>query len=182
MTIRSMAGALLGGAFTLLSCAGHRSPIPTARHVDVDRFMGDWYVIASIPTWFERNAYDAVESYRRNPDGTIATTFRFRRGSFEAPIQTYEPKGFVRDASGAVWGMQFVWPIRSEYRILEVADDYSHTVVGRTKRDYVWIMAREPALPEATYRRIVGDLAALGYDTNELIAVPHRERAAADAR
>ena len=176
MTNRGMAGALLGSAFTLLACASQRTPIPTARHVDVDRFMGDWYVIASIPTWLERNAYDAVESYRRNPDGTIATTFRFRRGGFDAPIQTYEPKGFVRDASGAVWGMQFVWPIQAEYRIAWRDEGYQQTIVGRSKRDYVWYMARTPQVSPQDYQAAVDRIAAMGYDTSRLRRVPQSVR------
>jgi apolipoprotein D and lipocalin family protein len=173
-TLRGLASGLLGG-IAALACASSRPPLATAPHVDLDRFMGDWFVIASIPTWFERDAHDAVESYRRAPDGTIETTFRFRRGGFDAPIQTYEPKGFVRDdPSNAVWGMQFVWPVKAEYLILEVADDYGHTVVGRNRRDHVWIMARAPRMPEADYERIVRDLDEAGYDTSRLVKVPHR--------
>ena len=86
MTNRGMAGALLGSAFTLLACASQRTPIPTARHVDVDRFMGDWYVIASIPTVIERDAHEAIESYRLDADGTVATTFTFRKGGFDGEV------------------------------------------------------------------------------------------------
>ncbi len=58
-------------------------PIRTVEAVDLDRFMGDWYVVAHIPTWLERDAYNAVESYRLDPDGTVATTFSFREGGFD---------------------------------------------------------------------------------------------------
>ena len=62
-------------------------PIRTATAVDLERFMGDWYVIANIPTFIETNAYNAMESYRLAEDGTVATTFTFREGGFEGATQ-----------------------------------------------------------------------------------------------
>lgn len=84
-----------------------------------------------------------------------------------------EPRA-VRDASNAVWGMQFVWPIRAEYRIVYLAPDYSETIVGRSKRDYVWIMARTPTSSEADYARLAARVGELGYDVAKLERVPQR--------
>ena len=85
-----------------------RPPVPVVQHVDLDRFMGDWYVIASIPTYIERDAWNAIESYKLDPDGTIATTFTFNEGGYDGPERLYTPRGFVVDrTSNAVWGMQF---------------------------------------------------------------------------
>ena len=89
-----------------------RPPITLASTVDISRFMGDWYVIANIPTFIEKGAHNAVESYRLDTDGTIATTFTFRAGSFEGKKKRYQPRGFIRDASGAIWGMRFLWHSR----------------------------------------------------------------------
>ena len=122
-------------------------PIRTAEHVDLARFMGDWYVIANIPTFLERGAHNAVESYRLLDDGRIATTFSFNEGSFDGERKTFRPTGFIRDqGSNAVWGMRFVWPIKADYRIVYVDDAYRYTIIGRLKRDYVWIMARSPTI------------------------------------
>lgn len=149
-------------------------PIHTVEHVDLNRFMGDWYVIASIPTFIEKDAFNAIESYRLDEDGTVATTFRFNKGSFDGPLKTYTPRGFIRDkTSNAVWGMQFIWPFKAEYRIMYLADDYAKTVIGRSKRDYVWIMAREPSIPDAEYKRILKFLSDQGYKLNDLQRVPH---------
>jgi apolipoprotein D and lipocalin family protein len=150
-------------------------PIATAPQVDLDRFMGDWYVIANIPTWIERNAYNAVESYRRNPDGTVATTFTFRKGGFDGPEKRYHPTGYVFDTeSNAVWGMQFLWPIKADYRIVYVDPAYTRTIIGREKRDYVWIMARQPSIPEEDYARLLALLAEQGYDTSKIRKVPQQ--------
>jgi apolipoprotein D and lipocalin family protein len=143
--------------------------------VDLPRFMGDWYVIASIPTFLEKDAYNAVESYVLNPDGTVGTTFRFRKGAFDGPTREYEPKGFVRDTgSNSVWGMRFVWPIKAEYLIAYLSEDYAQTIIARNARDYVWIMARAPTIPDADYEKLVALVAAMGYDTAKLRKVPQR--------
>ncbi len=151
------------------------NPIYTVDRVDLNRFMGDWYVIASIPTFIEKDVYNGVESYRLAKDGTIETTFTFNKGGFDGPVKTYRPRGFVRDTeSNAVWDMQFVWPFKAEYRIVYLNDDYTQTVIGRTKRDYVWIMAREPSIPQADYERILQFLADQGYDNSKVQKVPQQ--------
>lgn len=105
-------------------------PIPRPASVDVPRFMGDWYVIAHIPSRPEREAFDAVESYAPRPDGRIQTTFTYRKGSFQAPLKSMHPIGKVEaEGNGAVWGMQFIWPIQAEYIIAWVDEGGKHASV-----------------------------------------------------
>lgn len=169
----------LFGSLSLALGAGCSSngpvPIRTATDVDLPRFMGDWYVIAHIPAFLERNAFNAVESYRLLDDGRIATTFSFNDGGFDGRRKTYNPTGFVIDnGSNAVWGMRFVWPIKAEYRIVYVDDAYKHTIIGRSKRDYVWIMARSPAIPPEDMRVLTRIIVAQGYDITRLRKVPQQ--------
>ena len=157
----------------LSACATTSPSIPPVSNVDLPRYMGDWYVIAHIPSFWERDAYDALESYRLDEDGRIRTTFSFRKGGFDAPLETMEPVGtVVPGTNNAVWGMQFVWPIKAEFVIVDVDPAYSRTIVGRSKRDYVWLMARTPQLPKAELDAAVARIGALGYDTSRLRMVP----------
>ena len=143
--------------------------------VDLQRFMGDWYVIASIPTFIEKGAHNAIESYRLDTDGTISVTFTFRDGAFDGKEKRYTPRGFVRDVTtNALWGMQFMWPIKADFRITYLADDYSQTIISRQKRDYVWIMARTPTIPEADYQRLLKIVEAQGYDVRQVQRVPQQ--------
>lgn len=170
-----------------LACAGllagcQTAPLPPLEvvpRVEIERFMGDWYVIAHIPTWPERNAWNAVESYRLNQDGTVATTFTFHEGGTNGPARRMTPTGYVLDtASNAVWGMQFIWPIKADFRIAYLSKDYGLTVIARQKRDYVWVMARTPEIPESQYVDIVQRIAAWGYDVTKLRRVPQQWEAA----
>ena len=171
----SLAALLFAGSSLIFGGCSSRPPITVAPHVDLPRFMGEWYVIANIPTFIEKGAHNAVESYRMNPDGTIATTFTYRLDSFSGPEKRYEPTVFVLDKqSNAVWGMRFIWPIKADYRIVYLDPDYTQTVIGREARDYVWIMARAPSIPEADYQKLIDLLRREGYDVSKINKVPQK--------
>ena len=161
-------------ANVLASCAGNKmKTIATVNPVDIPRFMGDWYVIAVIPTLIETQAYNAIENYKLDADGTISTTFTYFKGAFDGPFKTYQPRGFVNKESGnGVWGMQFIWPIKADFRIAFLDADYQRTVIARNARDYVWIMARTPQISDAQYIEMTDFVKNLGYDMSKLRKVP----------
>ena len=150
-------------------------PLRPVDRVDLERFMGSWYVIVSTPTFIDRDSFNAVESYSLEPDGTISTTFTFQKGGFDGPERIYRPRGFVRpDGSNAVWGMQFIWPIKADYQIVYLDKDYTRVIIAREKRDLVWLMARDPVLPQAEYRALVDHIVALGYAEDSLRLTPQQ--------
>ena len=159
--------------FALTACSTVE-PLQTVEDVDIERFMGDWYVIANIPTTIEKGAHNAIETYRLDDDGSIATTFTFNDGGFDGELKTYKPRGFVSEESNAIWGMQFIWPIKADYRIFYLDESYTVTVIGRNKRDYVWIMARTPQIPEQDYLQMLKLLAEQGYDISQIKKVPQQ--------
>ena len=173
--MRYLSAILFSTVLLIISGCQTVKPIRTVDRVDLNRFMGDWYVIANIPTFIEKDAFNAIESYRLDDDGTVATTFKFNKGSFDGPLKEYHPRGYVRDKnSNAVWGMQFIWPFKAEYRIIFLSEDYSQTVIGRTKRDYVWIMARKKTIPADEYEEILKFLQEQDYNIKDIIKVPHQ--------
>jgi len=164
-----------GIVMTITGCGSQ--PQPTIPAVDLSRFMGDWFVIAHIPTRLERDAFDAVESYALRPDGRVQTTFRYRNKRFDAPLKILRPVGTVRPGFGnAVWDMQFIWPFAAEYVVVYLSDDYSQTIVGRSARDYVWLMARTPTISEADYSSAMERIRALGYDVSRVRRLPQSVR------
>ena len=159
----------------LAGCSSSLPPLRTVQKVDLNRFMGPWYIIACIPTFIETDSYNGVESYTLKPDGTVDTVFTFREGGFDGPQKRYNPHGFIVDrVNNSTWGMQFIWPIKAEYLITHLTPEYTLTVIGRSKRDYVWIMARTPRIPEEEYGKLVQDLAVQGYDVSKLRKTPQR--------
>lgn len=167
---------------TLLTClcavftgCSSLPPIKTVDYVDINKFMGGWYVIACIPTFIEKDVYNGVESYRLAPDGTINTTFTFNQGSFTGKPKKYQPTGFIVPNTGnAIWGMQFIWPIKAEYRIAHLDANYQTTIIARNARDYVWLMARKPAMDDTQYANFVEQIKGMGYDTTKLVKIPQQ--------
>ncbi|RAN82972.1 hypothetical protein B5P43_02645 [Bacillus sp. SRB_336] len=162
-------------ALLLSATAGARDwpPITPVAHVDLPRFMGNWYVIATIPTRFEKNAYDALEVYTLKPNGDVATSFHFRSGSFDGEKKAIHSTGIVTPGSGsAVWGVQVFWPLKAQYVVAYLKGDYSQVIVARDARDYVWVMARTPAIAQADYDALLARVGALGYPLEKVRKVP----------
>lgn len=176
-------------AKTLLACAvaavsgtasaGHLPPIQPVEHVDLTRFMGTWYVIAAIPTHFERNTYNTVETYTLQSDGRVRATFDYLKGAFDGPPKSVHSTGYIQPGSGnAIWGMQFIWPLKAEYIIAYLNDDYSETIIARNKRDYFWVMARTPTIPHADYDAMLDRIKQMGYSLAEVRKTPQQWSAA----
>ncbi|MDE2423024.1 MAG: lipocalin family protein [Betaproteobacteria bacterium] len=163
----------LSGLLMLSGCQQTvHPPMSTVEQVDLQRFMGSWYVIASIPTFLEKDISNAIETYRLNNDGTVETVFTYHVDGVNGPLKKMTGKAFIKDTSHAKWDMQFIWPIKADYRIVYLAEDYSLVIVGREKRDYVWVMARAPQISEATYNDMQTRIKNWGYDIEKLKRVP----------
>ncbi len=167
-------GLMLAGSSAQADDLPAITPVP---NVDLPRFMGDWYVIATIPSWFEKDAWNPVETYRLEPDGRIDTLYRYRKGGFDGARKEIASTGFVTPGTGnAVWGVQLLWPIKAQYLITYVNDDYTQTIIARDKRDYVWVMARTPTIPQADYDALVERVRDLRYPMDRLRKVPQDGR------
>ena len=163
--------ALLSGVLlmNLLACSHNPTePLATVAHVDLDRFMGDWFVVATIPTLFEKGLFNPVEHYARNADGSIKITFSYRRGSLTAPKQQITATGFIQNSvTNATWTMQPFWPIKAEYLVIYLEED-QFTIIGRSKRDYLWIMARDAHIAPQALAALVDRAVALGYPREKI--------------
>lgn len=166
--------ALIGALF-LAGYAQAAQPIQPVSHVDLSRYMGRWYVIASIPSKPERGGHNAVETYRLNPDGSVCTWFRLRPGSFEAPVKLIHSTASIVPGTGnAQWSVHLYWLLRLQYLVGWLKPDYSQVMVVRDKRDYLWYMARTPQVSDADYRAMLDRAKAMGYDVKNVVKVPQR--------
>ena len=107
----------------MTGCALNDSPLPTAENVNIDRFMGRWYVHGYTPIIVDKDAHNAIEHYRLDADKKIQTTYQFRDGGVDAEIKTLTPVGWVDEEvdSNAEWRMQFIWPFTADYIILHLS-------------------------------------------------------------
>jgi apolipoprotein D and lipocalin family protein len=158
----------------LAACSTH-PPLKKVEKVEISRFMGKWYVIANIPTFVEKEAHNAVETYSwNNKENRVDVVFEFNKGSFKGEKKTYTQKAFVIDDSGSEWRIQFFWPLKFPYIIMDLADDYSYTVIGVPNRSYIWIMSRTPTLEEKTYQGILKRISGQDYNISLIQKVPQK--------
>lgn len=167
---------LLLSSLGLLSCSSMKhAPLQTVPQVDLKRYMGDWYVFANIPYSLEKGKVGTLDRYALRPDGRIDNIFLFRRGSLDAPLEQWKGVAWVHNkATNAEWRVQFVWPLRLPYLIIDLDPDYQWSVIGYPSRKLAWVLSRKPALDEATYRGILQRMAKQGYDTRLLAKVPQK--------
>lgn len=175
--MRTSLPTLLAATLLLSSGAlGAQAPLPTVPSVDLDRYAGTWHEIARYPNRFERMcARDVTANYTRRSDGTIAVVNSCRKedGTMtraEGVARVVAPaKLEVRFAPAWLSFLPFVW---GDYWVIDLAPDYSYSVVGAPGRDYLWILARNPQLDDATMAAILARLPALGFDPARLVKNP----------
>lgn len=146
---------------------GHEnSPLQTVPYVDLDRYLGKWYDIASFPQRFQKGCACTTATYSKNADGSIKVVNRCRVGDKEK-VRTAKAK--VKDKkTNAKLSVCFFWPFTGKYWIIDLADDYSYAVVGHPSRNYLWILSRQPLMDEAVYSGILDRLRQQGYDVSRL--------------
>lgn len=162
------------GLITMLTAADTQTEQTLVDYVDLEKFMGDWYVIANIPTPFEKGAVNAIENYKWNEEKQIVeVTFDYRKGSPDGKPKHMTQKGFIYNKeTNAEWRVQPLWPLKLGYLIIDLADDYSYTVIGVPSRKYLWIMARESSLSDSVYQAILGKVEKQGYALDKIQKVP----------
>ena len=173
MKNRIVLSALIACSFLLMSCQSPKNPLPTESYVDLESFMGTWYVVGYTPILVDGKAHNATEHYYLKPNGRIQTTYQYRKGSFDGPLKTFRPKGFIyNEATNAEWRMQFIWPFKAEYLILHYDEKRGETIIGHPNRKYAWIMLREPEHEAATYERLLNQIVDLGYNSEQIQRLP----------
>jgi apolipoprotein D and lipocalin family protein len=142
----------------------------TVPRVELSRYLGDWYEIASFPQSFQRGCTASMASYALRADGDIDVVNRCRNGSPTGPEKVARGRARVVDkASNAKLEVSFFRPFWGDYWIIDLGVNYEFAVVGHPSRDYLWILARERRLEPSVYAAILARLAAQGYETHRLV-------------
>jgi apolipoprotein D and lipocalin family protein len=162
--------ALSAGCFTSTTERLRLPPLQTVAHVDLSRYLGTWYEIANFPQSFQRGCTGTTATYTLRADGDIDVLNRCRKGSLNGEEKSVLGRARVVDrATNAKLEVSFFRPFWGDYWIIDLSDDYSYAVVGHPSRDYLWILARTPTMPEATYQSLVTRLQVQGYETSRLM-------------
>lgn len=144
------------------------SVLETVDNVDLDKYSGKWYEIASYPQFFQKDCYCSTAEYTPM-EGYIAIKNKCRKDSINGREDEIDGKAFVVENSGnAKLKVQFFFPIKGDYWIIDLADNYSYAVVSNPTMKYLWILSRTPHMEDETYTSIVNRLRKRGFDLNKL--------------
>jgi apolipoprotein D and lipocalin family protein len=165
--------ALAVGVASLTAAASDRRPLEVVSSVDLDRYLGTWYEIASYPAWFQRDCTAVTAEYVLREDGLISVVNSCRKGSLDGKLKQSKGRAKVVDeTTNAKLKVSFFGPFWGDYWIIDLDPDYQWAVVGVPNRKYLWILSRTPTMDEVLYQEIVGRLPAAGYDPTPLNRTP----------
>jgi apolipoprotein D and lipocalin family protein len=162
-------------AFALLSACAHAPagpPLRTVDHVDLKRYTGRWYEIATIPMSFQKGCVGVTADYSLREDGDVDVVNTCRKERLDGEVRTATGKAWSVDPSNARLEVRFFWPFHGSYWIIDLDPDYRWAVVGHPSRTYLWILSRSPQMDEGTYQAILGRLREQGYDLTPLVQTP----------
>ena len=151
-----------------------QAPLEVVPQVDLARYMGTWFEIASFPQRFQKGCTDSRAEYRVRTDGDVEVLNSCLR---DGKVDTAKGKAWVKDkTTNAKLKVSFFWPFRGDYWIIELGKDYEYAVVSAPTRKYLWILSRTPKMEEPKYLEIVGRLKDRGFDVAKLSRTPQGNR------
>lgn len=144
-------------------------PLETVPYVDLQKYMGKWYEIAAFPQRFEKGCHCTAAEYEMTDKGYVRVINTCRKDSPDGKVKQAEGKAFVvKGSNNAKLRVQFFWPFRGDYWIIDLAEDYGYAVVGAPDRKYLWILSRTPQMDPVLYQNIVDRVARKGFDISKL--------------
>lgn len=145
-------------------------PVQTVETVDLDRYVGTWYEIASFPQRFQEGCAGTTAEYSFDDDGGIRVVNRCFDEALTGPERVAEGRARLPDPSApARLEVSFFGPFWGDYWVLDLDDDYQFAVVGHPGRDYLWVLSRTPQLDPVVYQGILDRLHAQRYATDRLV-------------
>ncbi|MCX6188720.1 MAG: lipocalin family protein [Bacteroidetes bacterium] len=153
----------------MLACKSLSPNLQTVSFVDLHKYEGKWYEIASFPLSFQKFCHCTTAEYTLSDKGFVIVENRCNKDSIDGKQSYIKGKAFVVANSGnAKLKVQFFWPLTGKYWIIDLADDYSYAVVSHPNKKHLWILSRTPVLNETYYRQIVSRLVEKGFDISKI--------------
>ncbi|UCD28297.1 MAG: lipocalin family protein [Planctomycetota bacterium] len=145
-------------------------PLDVVEYVDLTRYIGKWYEIASYPAPFQAGCVATFAEYSLREDGKIRVVNCCLDRSLDGPERRVEGVARVVDEqTNAKLKVSFFWPFEGDYWIIDLDEDYQWVVVGEPSRRYLWILSRTPDLDDAIYQDILSRLPDKNYDPAGLV-------------
>lgn len=156
--------------------AADNLPLPTVNYVDLNKYMGKWYEIASFPHWYQKNCVGTTAEYTLKEDGDVAIINSCHLKTFEGKLKTVKGSAYVVDKkTNAKLKVTFFWPFYGDYWILDLGPKYEYAIVGTPDRKSLWILSRKPTMSNELLAKLKKKAESLGFDMNELLQTWQQE-------
>lgn len=143
--------------------------LETVPNVDLNKYAGKWYEIASYPQRFQKGCHCTTAEYTLSEKGYVIVENRCNKDSVNGKQSYIKGKAFVQKGSGnAKLKVQFFWPFKGKYWIIDLADDYSYAVVSHPNKKYLWLLSRTPIMSDTVYQQIISRLTSKGFNLSKI--------------
>ncbi len=160
---------ILSLIFSMQTATSMSQTLQTVPYVDLKKYAGKWYEIASFPQRFQKGCNCTTAEYTLTDKDYIIVENRCNKDSINGKQSYIKGKVFAAENSGnSKLKVQFFWPFKGKYWIIDLADDYSYAVVSNPNKKYLWILSRKSMLEEAVYNSILIRLNEKGFDLSQL--------------
>ncbi|KAI5441118.1 temperature-induced lipocalin-1 [Lathyrus oleraceus] len=150
--------------------------------LDLERYMGRWYEIASFPSRDQpKDGANTRATYKLNTDGTVdvlnETWSGGKRGFIQGSAFKANPNNDEAKFKVKFYLPPFlpIIPVTGNYWVLFIAHDYHYALIGEPTKKSLWILCRETRLDDEIYDEIVEKAKEEGYDVTKLRKTPHTD-------
>ena len=153
----------------LVPTAMYAQPLKTVPNVDLNKYAGKWFEIASFPQRFQKRCHCTTAQYTLTDKGYLIVENRCNKDSVNGKLSYIKGKAFVvKNTGNAKLKVQFFWPFKGDYWIIDLADDYSYAVVSNPNKKSLWVLSRASKIDAAVYQQIIMRLKEKGFDLTKL--------------
>ena len=158
----------------LSACSMSQNPPKITDSVDLQKYAGKWHEIASYPMSFQKDCFCVTADYTLTDKGYVKVFNSCRKGSVNGKVKSITGKAFpVKGTNNVKLKVQFFWPFRADYWVIDKAEDYSWAVVSGPSRKYLWVLSRSPEMQKETWQYITERLHENGFDLGKLKLMVH---------
>ena len=164
---------ILLSTLLLTACLGMPKQVQPVNNFQLERYLGTWYEIARLDHSFERGLSHVSANYSLLPNGQVRVLNRGYSEQKKTWKQAEGKASFVQTPDIGHLKVSFFGPFYSSYVITELAESYQYALISGYNHSYLWILARQPQIPDAVKQRLIAKAQSLGFDTRQLIFVQH---------
>jgi apolipoprotein D and lipocalin family protein len=159
--------------FSLSAFAGGSTSVATDEVIDINRYIGKWFVISSLPQIFTRGCLAQTADYDILSENKISVLNTCIKRNKKTSING-EAKIINTDTNAELIVRFYTWwarlfRLKGDYNIVKIDPNYEYVIIGGNDRKSLWIMSRTTSMNEQDYIEYVEFAKKKGFNVDKLI-------------